>query len=154
MNFVRSAVLGLVAAGMAGSVVFAASHGMDPAVKARQAHMSLLQHNLALLGNMAKGAVEFNAEDAKAAAEGLHLLASIDQRTYWTEGTSSDEMEGSRALPAVWTGMDDFNAKIEALETATAAMAEAAGSLDGIRVNMNAVGGACGACHQTYRQPN
>jgi cytochrome c556 len=154
MNLVRSAILGIAVAGMAGSALLAASHGMDPAVKARQAHMTLLQHNLALLGNMAKGAVEFDAEDAQAAADGLHLLASIDQRTYWTEGTSADEVEGSRGLPAIWENMADYESKVEGLETATATMAEAAGTLDGVRANMNAVGSACGACHQTYRQPN
>ncbi len=32
-------------------------------------------------------------------------------------------------------------------------MAENAGSLDGVQANMNALGGACGACHKLYRQP-
>jgi cytochrome c556 len=41
-----------------------------------------------------------------------------------------------------------------ALTEAANAMVEAAGTLDGVRSSLGAVGGACGACHKAYRAPS
>ncbi|RVT84472.1 cytochrome c [Rhodobacteraceae bacterium CCMM004] len=132
---------------------YADSHSAtDPAVKARHGHMQLYAFNLGVLGAMAKGEMEFDADRATAAAANLHAVARLDETGYWPEGTSSDAMEGSRALPAIWEKMDDFEAKQQGLIEAAATMEGAAGSLDGIRANIGAVGGACGACHKPYRQ--
>jgi len=154
MTFNRNLILGAVAAVMAGSVAFAASHGENPAVKARKAHMQLYAHNLGILGGMAKGTAEFNADAAQAAANNLASLSTLNQMSYWAADTSSMDLENTRTLPALWDNIPDAMAKGQALAEAASAMQAAAGSLEGVQASIGAVGGACGACHKAYRQPD
>ena len=155
MRFSRILVTGVVSAALATTMVFADSHNTPEAmaVKARQAHMSLYAFNLGQLGGMAKGAIEFDAGMAQAAADNLAALATMNQMSYWLPGTSTDDREGTDALPAIWQPGSDVGAKGKALAEAALAMQAAAGSLDGIRASIGAVGGACGACHKAYRKP-
>ena len=73
---------------------------------------------------------------ATGAASNLAALAVLDQSSYWPTGTSTADMEGTRALPAIWESGADVGAKAKALVEATMAMEAAAGSLDGIQANM------------------
>lgn len=153
-RFVRLSVIaaaGIAAAGM----TFA--QGNDPAaaaVKARQAHMQLYSANLGVLGGMAQGRMDYDAEAAQAAADNLSALASIDQRFYWLPGTHAGAVEGTRALEAIWTD-GGIGAEAEAFTAAVAAMQDAAGSgLESLQGAMGALGGSCGSCHESYRQSN
>ena len=122
------------------------------AVQAREGHMKAYALHLGALGAMAKGEVDYDAEMASAHASELATLAGLAQTGYWPEGTSADEVEGSRALPAIWSDMDDFNAKKEALHEAAMQLESAAGeSAESLQQAFGAVGGACGACHKVYR---
>ncbi len=155
MSFKRNVILGLGAAAVAATMVVAGGHGGNPAVTARKAHMQLYAHNLGILGGMAKGEVEFNADAAQAAADNLASLASFNQMSYWPQGTSNAELgDETRTLPAVWANMEDAMAKGNAMVEAANAMQAAAGSLEGVQGAIGQVGGACGACHKAYRAPN
>ena len=142
---------------LASSAVFAASHGggpFDAAIKARQAHMQLYAHNLGILGGMAKGAMDYNADLATVAATNLATLATLNQMTYWPEGSDSFDNENTAALPKIWDNFPDVAKKGQALAEATAAMQAAAGNgLDALRAAIGPVGEACGACHKAYRKP-
>ncbi|GAA3877175.1 cytochrome c [Celeribacter arenosi] len=130
-----------------------AQDAAEGAVKARQAHMQLYAFNLGALGAMAKGAVEYDAEAATRAATNLATLAALDTRDFWLPGSAAGEVEGSRALPAMWSA--DSNAMVHAgnLRDATAALAASAGTdLASLQAGMGPVGGACSACHKAYRQ--
>ncbi len=154
MHLTRSTILGLAAATLAAGTVFAASHAnVDGAIKARQGHMDLYAFNLGLLGNMAKGEVEYDAAAAQSAADSLAALAVLDQSRYWPMGSSTADSDKTRALPDIWKDGSDIGDKAKALVDATTAMSANASSLDGVRAGMNALGGACGACHKAYRQP-
>lgn len=132
-----------------GTVAFADGHGeTDPSVTARKAHMQLYAHNLGILGGMAQGQVDYDASLAQIAADNLAALAALDETTYWPEGTA----EGTKALPAIWENADDFTAKQEGMTTASAAMAEVAGTdLASLQAAIRDLGGACSACHREYR---
>ena len=65
------------------SLAFAGGHEGNPAVAARKAHMDLYSFNLGMLGAMAKGETEYNADAAKAAAGNLAALAQLNQSAYW-----------------------------------------------------------------------
>lgn len=131
-----------------------AQSAVDGAVKARKAHMQLYAFNLGTLGAMAKGEVDYDAERAAQAAGNLAALASISQAGYWPQGSAQGEVEGSRALPALWTSGDDVMAKAAAFNEAVTALAGAAGTdLASLQAAMGPVGQACGACHETYRAP-
>lgn len=133
-----------------GSIAIADGHAeQDPSVTARKAHMQLYSHNLGVLGGMAQGKIDYDADAAQAAANNLLAVASLDERGYWPEGTA----EGTRALPAIWENMDDFMSKTDDLIFEAEAMADVAGTdLASLQGAMGNLGGTCSACHREYRQ--
>ena len=131
-----------------------AAQEVDPNVAARQSLMGLYGYNLAVLGGMAQGRIEYDADLATEAATSLYHLARSGSARMWPEGTDNASMEASRAMPAIWENMSDFSAKFVALQDASEAVMNAAGTdLDSLRAAMGPLGQSCGACHQTYRQP-
>lgn len=123
------------------------------ALKARQGQMQLYAHNLGILGSMAKGAVDYDAAAASAAASNLATLAKLDQSTLWPQGTAVGDVEGSRALPELWSTYPAVLDASAALVTAADAMDAAAGQgLEQLQAAMGPLGGACGGCHKLYRQ--
>lgn len=121
-------------------------------VRARQGLMQNFAFSLSTLGNMARGNMEYDAALAQAAADRLVTLSSIHQDGYWPEGTSSEQIEASRALPAIWESKDDFLSGFDDLHEAATAMAEVAG--DGQQAlggQMQDLGQSCGGCHEDYR---
>ena len=156
MRFSRIFVTGSIVASLIGTAVFAGSH-ITPemaAAKARQSHMQLSAFNLGILGEMAKGTVEFDAAASQAAADNLAALATMNQTAYWKAGSSNFDIENTAALPEIWDNVPDVMAKAQGLAEAAVAMQASAGTLEGVQANIGAVGGACGACHKVYRQPN
>lgn len=150
-------VLASAAVVSAATLAFAGGHGGNPAVKARKAHMQLYSHNLGVLGDMAKGEVEYNAEAATAAANNMVALTSMDQSSYWSPGTSSDDLpDESRTLAKLWED-GGFAKAIEigtAMNAASVQLAAVAG--DGqaaLGPAVGAVGQQCGACHDDFRKP-
>ncbi len=142
---------------IAATAVFAASHAggpFDGAIGARQSHMTLYAHNLGVLGGMAKGAMDYDADAAGAAAANLAALSKLNQSTYWPQGSDSFDNENTDALPDIWENFGDVAEKGGALVAAAAAMETAAGGgLESLQAAIGGVGQACGACHKKYRKP-
>ena len=150
--------LGLVLAGALSSTTLADGHenkAAKAAVKARQATMDLYVFNLGILGAMAKGAVDYDADAAKAAAGNLAVLSSMNQMAIWPPGSDTDTLgDVTRALPAIWAADSRAFEAGMALATSAAALSNVAGDgLDALRGGIGAVGKSCGGCHDTYRQP-
>jgi cytochrome c556 len=146
-------VAGLVAATTIGAAV--AQQSVHPAVKARTSLMQLYAFNLGQLGAMAKGEAEYTPEAASSAANNLVALSQIDQSAMWPAGTDNSADATTRALAAIWQNIPDLMAKTAALNEAAMKMQTAAGQdLDAVRAAIGDVGGACGACHKAYRQPD
>ncbi len=127
----------------------------EQAIQARQGQFKLFAMHLGQLVPMAQGQVEYDAERAGAAAANLAAVASQTQEPYvWVEGTDNASVQNTRALPGIWENMDDFAAKYADLQAATVALSDAAGTdLASLQGALGAVGGACSACHDAYRQP-
>lgn len=143
-----------IAASTAAGPVFA-SDQFDNAIKARKALMTLYAFNLGQLGAMAKGEVDYNADQAKAAANNLKDLAAVNLGAAWPQGSDSTALPGkTRAKVEAWTNYPE-SAKIHGdMIAATTAMAASAGDgLDNIRKNIGAVGATCSACHKAFREP-
>jgi cytochrome c556 len=151
----RILIASALIAGTAG-LALAGGHGGNPAVKARQSHMQLYQHNLGLLGNMAKGEVAYDADTAQAAANNLASLTTLAHVGYWTPGTSNADLgEETRALPALWEAGSKAGEIGGQLAEAAANLASVAGNgQDAIGPALGPVGGACTECHKAYRQSN
>ncbi|MEM6408055.1 MAG: cytochrome c [Pseudomonadota bacterium] len=136
------------------TVAFAGGHGGNPAVNARNAHMSLYGFNLGVLGDMAKGTTEYDAAVASAAANNLAALAAFDQTSYWVEGTEQGAVDGSRAKAEIWSDAAGWDEQLKLMKDGAASLAAVAGDgLDALRGGMGAAGSACGSCHKAFRGP-
>jgi cytochrome c556 len=62
--------------------------------------------------------------------------------------------EGGKAKAAIWSDMDGFTAKADALAMAAVDLRKAgeSGDMAAIGASIKAIGGACGACHKAYRE--
>jgi cytochrome c556 len=63
-------------------------------------------------------------------------------------------VEGSSALPEIWTNMADFQQKAADLQNAAQALADAAAAngFEASKGMVQAVGQTCGGCHRPYRR--
>lgn len=65
----------------------------------------------------------------------------------------TNEITGdSGALPAIWENWDDFTAKANGLEQAALAIVAASNGNGDMAAAGKALGGACGACHKSYKK--
>lgn len=121
-------------------------------VKARKGIMQNYAFSLGTLGGMAKGEIPYDAEMAQAAADRLVALSNLPQTGYWPEGTSSDDIESVKALPAIWENMEDFTSAFDDVHQAAMDAAEVAGDgQEAVAGQMQALGKSCGGCHEDYR---
>jgi cytochrome c556 len=143
MNFAtKTLIAGLI---MAGGIAFAESKATDPDVHARQNLMDANGGAAGVLGGMASGKTAFDAT-AAAAAKAKLIADAADIPAKFKTNASDPE---SHAKPEIWTNWDDFVAKAGDLGKAADAMDVS--SLDGVKAGMGAIGGACKACHTTYK---
>lgn len=150
----KSTILALSVALATGTIALADGHAGNPAVKARNAHMSLYSFNIGILGDMAKGTTEYNAETASAAANNLAALAALNQSSYWPQGTAQGEVEGSRAKAEIWTdGGGVMKYATEMASTSAAFAAVAGDGLEALQAGIGGPGKVCGDCHKAYRGP-
>ncbi|CAG0911098.1 unnamed protein product [Cyprideis torosa] len=132
----------------------ALAQDMPKEVKARQGQFQIMALNLGILGGMAKGAVEYDAEVAQAAAGSLVGISMVNQGPLWPEGTSELDIDGTRAKVEIWDNLPDVLAKWSDFGTAAKAMQTAAGEgPEAIGQALGQVGGASKACHDAYRAP-
>lgn len=137
---------------LAGAAFAQSGDDTPPSIEARHGLMENFAFSLATLGTMAKGEMPYDAELAQAAADRLVVLSTVPQTGYWIEGTSSEERDESRALPAVWEDMQGFLAGFDDVHEAATNMADVAGDgREAVAQNMRALGQACGGCHEDYR---
>lgn len=147
----------LVAAGLAVASTAAIADGhLAKAVKARQAAMQLYAFNIGILGAMAQGKMDYDANAASAAANNLKALSVMDGSAMWPPGSGNDNKDlKTAALPTIWSTWPAVAEKGKAFATAASAMADNAGNgLDALRANIGALGKSCGGCHQDFRQKN
>ena len=149
----RRTIVSAVALGI-GLAAGAALADVTPAVEARQGQFKLYAFNVGPMAQMAQGAIEYDAEVAETAAANLAALVSVDQARLWPEGSDSETIEGTRALPGIWGDLEDFASKFSDLQMAVAELEGAAGEdVDALRGALGPVGAACSACHEDYRAP-
>jgi len=126
----------------------------DAAIGARKAQFQLFAFNLGVLGGMAQGRMDYDADVAQGAADHLYHLTRQFNPMLWPEGSDNASAENTRALPAIWENLDDFAQRYGALAQAAEAMQTAAGTdLASLQGALGGVGGACAACHDNYRAP-
>lgn len=126
---------------------------IDDAIKARQGYYQLVKHNAGALFGMAKGDIEYNAEQAATHAANLDALAKLSVSSMWPAGSSKEDRPGkTRALPVIWSTFPAIGEKSKAFGDAAAKLSgSAGGGLDALRADVGALGASCKGCHDTYR---
>jgi cytochrome c556 len=125
----------------------------DPNVRAveyRQAVLTVLGNNFGPLVAMARGNIPYDAETVKLRARRMHVMTNMMEESFRRD-TSEADLE-TEALDKIWDNWDDFMSKIEDVQQATLAMADAPGNMDAFKAAFNEVGGACKSCHDNYRE--
>jgi cytochrome c556 len=139
-------------AGVACAAILVQSFAVAPltaqtdVVAERSAAMKAIGDQMKVFVPIAKGEQPFDAAKVKAAAD-IVLTELTRAETLFPAGST-----GGRALPAIWEKPEEFAQGFENAKKAAADLA-AATSKDQFDVAFKAMGGTCGACHQTYRKP-
>ena len=123
------------------------------ATENRQAVFKLLGVNLGAIVGMARGEREFDAAIAERNAKRVAALAPMIPELVGAMDTREFEVE-TLALPLIWDNMDEFTGKAEALVEAASTFAALAASGDQATTlgGLRAFGGACGNCHDKFRE--
>jgi cytochrome c556 len=114
----------------------------------------LYSFSAGVLGDMAKGKIEYDAELAKELAGNLNAAANLGQSAFWPAGSDNSNPENlkNRALPKIWETFPAIGENAQELKDAAAVLAAEAGNgIDALRGSMGAVGKSCKGCHDEYR---
>ena len=139
-------------AGTAGTANALASEGHSKAIDYRNSVMTVLKWNMGAMGAVMKGKQPYDREQFKRHAQDLATAAHLDLLAGFPEG--SDEGEDTAARMDIWMDWDSFEAKYADLKKTSKALAETAagsGGLEAIGPKFGAVGKACKACHDSYK---
>lgn len=121
-------------------------------IKARQAVFQVYGYNVGLLSGMAKGKIDYDAQTAIDAAWNLNAASMMKNGTMWPQGSDNSQVEGTRALPEIWSTYPEIVEKGKALtEASTALVAVAGNGLEALQGAMGDVGKACKGCHDNFR---
>jgi len=126
----------------------------DAAIKGRQAMFQTYGFNMGILGAMAKGKMDYDADIAAQSAANLNAAANFGQSAMWPEGSDSETPGNAktRALPAIWSDFPGVLEKSKALQDASAVLAAEAGNgLDALKSAIGDVGNSCKGCHDDFR---
>jgi len=125
----------------------------DKAIATRQGFMKLVVWEAGPLFGMAKGAMEYNASEAKAHAANLKTISQYPVETLFLPGTSNaDRPTNNRSLPEIWSNDAGFKKAFENWRSAIDGVVEAAGKgQDELAAAVGALGKSCGQCHKPFR---
>ena len=145
-------VLSSLGMAIAGTAVAA---NVEKAIEGRQGLMQVYAFNISVVGDMAKGKEEYNAESAQNAADNLLAAASMKNGPMWPKDSGNDNLEFGEltdALPEIWTTYPEIGQRGADLISALEEFGEVAGTgLGGMKKGLGAVGKACKACHEDFR---
>ncbi len=141
-------LVGMVAA-FGASLPVVADTTPEDAKDYRSAVMTSLRGHIGAASMIARGLVE-NTGQLLGHAEGLSNGAA-ELKNIFPEGS---DVEGSEALPAIWSNPDDFAAAIDKMVEATGKFEEAAAGGDppAIGAAFREVGMSCRGCHDNFRK--
>jgi len=120
------------------------------AFKFRTGVMEAVAYKVARLRAMAMGEIPVDQVLFVKDANDVAALAGMIPEGF----IPNSAIEGSAALPEIWTNNADFHAKAMELQNNAQALATAAqqNGFEASKGMVQAVGGGCGGCHRTYRR--
>ena len=127
---------------------FAHTGVKNAAVKARMDGMSAIAAEMKTLGQMAKGAIAFDAGMAKAAAANIAKHAAETPTLFEAE----EDDPKSEAKAEIWENFADFTAKSDRLEALALELSLGIAVESDLATAMKSLGATCQACHKDYRE--
>ena len=123
----------------------------ERAVETRQSVLHLMGWNMAPLGAMARGRIDFDAARVKTNAARLQALTEMMTDAF-TADTRGNEVS-TEALDLIWEQPDEFAAKIDAVIEASNRLVDAAATGDqgAMSKAIGNLGSSCGSCHDDFR---
>jgi len=145
----------LVAAGVAVAVasgVALAQVKPEILVKQRQAVMTLQGKYFGPMAAMAQGKVPYDANVVQRNAGFLDNLSRMPWDGF--DPSTKDVTVKTAALPAIWSDSAKFREAADRLQSETSKLYAVSRSADeaAVKAQIGAVGKACGACHENFRQ--
>jgi cytochrome c556 len=150
VSFRKYLAVALLSGMIAGTSGLAQAQGAAETIAARQAAMKKNGDDAGAI----KKALDSGA-DLKTVAANAQDIANTAKRlpSLVPAGSGPEAGIKTRALPAVWTDKADFEKKAGDLAVTATTLAAALNTGDKAAAGaaFQAMGGACGACHRTYR---
>ena len=144
--------LAMAAVASLGTALPAAAQFAKPedAIKYRKAAFTVMATHFGRVAAMASGRIPF---DAKAATDNAEIATMVSKLPYAGFVDGSDKGD-TKAKPEIWAERDKFNAAATKMQDEMAKLNAAAktGDAAAIKVAVGGVGGACKACHDSYRK--
>ena len=130
-------------------VLAAADGDENPAIEYRESLMTLIVSNFGPIAAMVEGKIPWNAEQMAGWGKDLKAVAGLNTMRGFPPGS-----EGGAAKPEIWSNMDDFRKKMDAMQLEAAKLGDVAASGDktAIGEQVAATGKACKACHDDYKK--
>ena len=121
------------------------------AVETRQSVLHLMGWNMAPLGAMARGRIEFDAERVETNAGRLLALSRMMSDAFAADTRANDV--DTEALDVIWEKPDEFAGKIENTIGASEQLVAVAetGNEGDMRKAIGDLGSSCGSCHDVFR---
>jgi cytochrome c556 len=145
--------LGVLALGaLAGTQAVHAQDVAQKTVETRQALFKVINFNSEQFFLMLKNKAPFDAGVVQKAALRIETLAPMIPETFAADTRSASGVK-TQAREGIWTNSADFKAKSDDLAKAAAALTAAAktGDKGATMKAAGAVGKACSACHDSYK---
>lgn len=122
----------------------------EDAVHYREGIMMAMAWNLGPMGAMVKGDMAFDAGQFAFYAGRLAVLAPMALEGFPPSSASAE----SEAKPALWENLDDFKARMQELEEATAELAVVAegGDEGAMKSAFATAAKVCKGCHDEYQE--
>ncbi|MEM1261345.1 MAG: cytochrome c [Pseudomonadota bacterium] len=147
----RTAAISVAIGLLTASGIAWAQSAAERAVDTRQSVLTVMGWNMAPLGAMARGKMDFDQAVVAQNAERIAWMATMlsDAFAMDTRGSGAE----SNALDGIWEDPEDFAEKVAASEAAAKALVEAAAGDDvgAMRQAIGGLGRTCGGCHDAYK---
>lgn len=123
----------------------------ERAVETRQSVLHLMGWNMAPLGAMARGRMDFDAGRVETNAGRLVALTKMLSDAFAADTRANDVT--TEALDVIWEQPEDFAGKIEATIEASNRLVTVAATGDegAMREAIGNLGSSCGSCHDDFR---
>jgi len=131
-------------------LAFAGSPALADPIQDRQALMKERGKLAGQLSKVVKGEEDFDAAAVLTTLKALQANAEkFDAEKLFPAGSDQGD---TTAAPKIWEDMAGFKAAEDKfLANTKEAVAAPPGDVDGLKAQLNTLGGDCGACHQSYR---